>query len=94
MSNIHFRIDETTKRLAMQAAERKNTDLTKLVRQRVEQLAAEEQEMQSMEQDRWLENAIAEAFEYHENQITHFISDDEMKTRMDVLKAKALKGDL
>jgi len=94
MPNIHFRIDETTKRLAMQAAERKNTDLTKLVRQRVEQLAAEEQEMQSMEQDRWLENAIAEAFDYHDKQATHFISDDEMKTRMEALKAKALKGDL
>lgn len=94
MSNINFRIDETIKRLAMQAAERKNTDLTKLIRQRVEQLAAEELELQNMEQNRWLENAINQAFEYYENETTHFISNDEMKMRMEALKARALKGEL
>ncbi len=32
MDTIHFRIDEETKRLAMQAAKRHQTDLTKLMR--------------------------------------------------------------
>lgn len=32
MDTIHFRIDEETKRLAMQAAKRHQTGLTKLMR--------------------------------------------------------------
>ncbi|EKY6621802.1 damage-inducible protein J, partial [Escherichia coli] len=46
-STIHFRIDEETKRLAMQAAERQQMSLTELMRQRAEELAAEERRYQS-----------------------------------------------
>ncbi|EYU14644.1 hypothetical protein [Photorhabdus aegyptia] len=48
METIRFRIDEETKRLAMLAAKRHQTDLTKLMRQKAEELANEEREYQKI----------------------------------------------
>lgn len=94
MPTIHFRIDETTKRLAMQAAERLNISLTELMRQRAEQLAAEERAYQAASHERWLEAQIAEAFERYDGGETTFISDEEAKNHMDRLKTLAAKGEL
>lgn len=94
MGTIHFRIDEETKRLAMQAAERKRMTLTELMRQRAEELAAEELQMESSAQDAWLEQEIQQAFSRYEAKETDFISNDEMTSRMDALKAKAARGTL
>ncbi|KGT89486.1 damage-inducible protein J [Erwinia typographi] len=94
MSTIHFRIDEEIKRLAMQAAERKRMTLTELMRQRAEELAAEELKMQGSAQDEWLEQEIQQAFTRYDAGKTVFISDDEMTDSMDELKAKAARGEL
>ena len=94
MPTIHFRIDEATKRLAMQAAERLNISLTELMRQRAEQLAAEEQAYQAESHERWLEAQIAEAFERYDGGETQFVSDAEANNPMDRLKTPAAKGEL
>lgn len=94
MSTIHFRIDEETKRLAMQAAERKKMSLTEIMRQRAEELAAEERQYQDGEHDAWLEQQIAAAFSRYDAGEGNFISDDEMNHHMDELKAQAARGSL
>ncbi|ROP48908.1 hypothetical protein EDF81_4651 [Enterobacter sp. BIGb0383] len=94
MSTIHFRIDEETKRLAMQAAERQKISLTEIMRQRAEELAAEERQYQSGEHDVWLEQEIALAFSRYDAGESQFISDDEMNSHMDKLKAQAARGKL
>lgn len=94
MSTIHFRIDEETKRLAMQAAERKKMSLTEIMRQRAEELAAEERQYQDGEHDAWLEQQIAAAFSRYDAGEGHFISVDEMNHHMDELKAQAARGRL
>ncbi len=93
-STIHFRIDEETKRLAMQAAERHNMSLTELMRQRAEELAAEELRHQSNEHDGWLEEQIAQAFSRHDAGESEYISNEEMESRMNTLKQQALRGKL
>lgn len=92
MSTIHFRIDEETKRLAMQAAERQRMSLTEAMRQRAEELAAEERQYQSSEHEGWLEQQIAEAFGRYDDGEGEFISDKEMNIRMDNLKQQAPRG--
>ncbi|QGX91131.1 damage-inducible protein J [Tatumella sp. TA1] len=87
MSTIHFRIDDETKRLAMQAAERQKMSLTELMRQRAEELAAEERQYQDNEHDAWLEQQIAVAFSRYDAGESQFISDEEMSSHMDELKA-------
>ena len=94
MSTIHFRIDDETKRLAMQAAERQKMSLTEIMRQRAEELAAEERQYQEGEHDVWLEQQITAAFSRHDAGESHFISDDEMTRHMDTLKAQAARGRL
>lgn len=94
MSTIHFRIDEETKRLAMQAAERQKMSLTEVMRQRAEELAAEEQRYQHGEHDAWLEQQITLAFSRYDAGEGEFISDDEMNNRMDALKMQAARGGL
>ncbi|MTD29006.1 damage-inducible protein J [Erwinia sorbitola] len=94
MSTIHFRIDDETKRLAMQAAERQKTSLTEIMRQRAEELAAEERQYQDGEHDAWLEQQITAAFSRYDAGEASFISDDEMSSRMDELKAQAARGRL
>lgn len=94
MSTIHFRIDEETKRLAMQAAERQKISLTEIMRRRAEELAAEERQYQSGEHDVWLEQEIALAFSRYDAGESQFISDDEMNSHMDKLKAQAARGKL
>ena len=94
MSTIHFRIDDETKRLAMQAAERQKMSLTEIMRQRAEELAAEERRYQDGEHDAWLEQQIAAAFSRYDAGEVSFISDDEMTRRMDDLKAQAVLGGL
>ena len=92
MSTIHFRIDEEVKRLAMQAAERQKMSLTEAMRQRAEELAAEERQYQDGEHDAWLEQQIAAAFSHYDAGEGEFISNDEMNVRMDELKAQAARG--
>ncbi len=94
MSTIHFRIDEETKRLAMQAAERQKTSLTEVMRQRAEELAAEERRYQNSEHEGWLEQQIMAAFSRYDCGKSDFISNDEMENHMDELKAKATRGEL
>lgn len=93
-STIHFRIDEETKRLAMQAAERQQMSLTELMRQRAEELAAEERRHQNSEHEGWLEAQIAQAFSRHDAGEGEYISNDEMENRMQALKQRATRGTL
>lgn len=94
MSTIHFRIDEEIKRLAMKAAERQSMSLTEVMRQRAEELAAEERCYQNSEHESWLEQQIMAAFERYESGEGDFISNDEMNNHMDELKAQAARGKL
>ncbi|RPH22319.1 damage-inducible protein J [Buttiauxella warmboldiae] len=93
-STIHFRIDEETKRLAMQAAERQQMSLTELMRQRAEELAAEERRYQSSEHEGWLEERIVQAFRRHDAGEGEYISNDDMESRMNTLKQQAMRGKL
>ncbi|MCE9885241.1 damage-inducible protein J [Obesumbacterium proteus] len=94
MSTIHFRIEEETKRLAMQAAERKKMTLTELVRERVEELAEEERQFQLAHADTALEVLIEQAFSDYDGGKMEFISDEKMNSEMDRLKALARQGKL
>lgn len=96
MSTIHFRIEEETKRLAMQAAERKKMTLTELVRERVEELAEEERQFQfaHADADAALEVLIEQAFSDYDGGKIEFISDEQMNSEMDRLKALARQGKL
>lgn len=94
MSTIHFRIEEETKRLAMQAAERKKMTLTELVRERVEELAEEERQFQLAHADTALEVLIEQAFSDYDGGKMEFISDEQMNSEMDRLKALARQGKL
>ncbi|EBI1835111.1 damage-inducible protein J [Salmonella enterica subsp. enterica] len=93
-STIHFRIDEETKRLAMKAAERQQMSLTELMRQRAEELAAEERRHQGNEHEGWLEEQIAQAFNRYDAGEGEYISHDEMENRMNTLKKQAMRGRL
>ncbi|MEL4014774.1 damage-inducible protein J [Dryocola clanedunensis] len=92
MPNINLRIDEVTKRLAMQAAKRRDTDLTKLVRERIEELADEELALQNCREELWLEQEIENAFSRYDAGKSTFISNDDMENRMANLKDKAMRG--
>lgn len=94
MSTIHFRIDEETKRLAMQAAERKKMSLTELVRERVEALADEERRFQLENANMELETLIEQAFSDHDSGKMEFISDEKMNSEMGSLKDLARQGKL
>ncbi|TNH08554.1 damage-inducible protein J [Testudinibacter sp. TR-2022] len=86
METIHFRIDAQTKQLAMQAAKRQQTDLTKLMRERAEQLAAEELEYQSNTHAYWLETQINEAIQRYESQQTYLFDADQSQQKMQQLR--------
>lgn len=92
MDTVHFRIDRETKRLAMQAAKRHQTDLTKLMRLKAEELAAEELEYQKNSQAYWLESEIEKAITHCESGKAVFIEHNESQKRMALLRAK-LYGD-
>ncbi|AJQ98095.1 MULTISPECIES: damage-inducible protein J [Hafnia] len=94
MSTIHFRIDEETKRLAMQAAERKKMSLTELVRERVEALADEERRFQLENANMELEALIEQAFSDYDSGKMEFISDEQMNSEMGSLKDLARQGKL
>ncbi|AMH16588.1 DNA-damage-inducible protein J [Hafnia paralvei ATCC 29927] len=94
MSTIHFRIDEETKRLAMQAAERKKMSLTELVRERVEALADEERRFQLENANMELETLIEQAFSDYDSGKMEFISDEQMNSEMGSLKDLARQGKL
>ncbi|CDL85803.1 damage-inducible protein J [Xenorhabdus cabanillasii] len=92
METIHFRIDQETKRLAMQAAKRHQTDLTKLMRQKAEELANEEREYQKNTHAYWLEAEIEKAIDRCENGAVYFIDDAESQRRMALLRNKLSRG--
>lgn len=94
MSTIHFRIDEETKRLAMQSAERKKMSLTELVRERVEALADEERRFQLENANMELETLIEQAFSDYDSGKMEFISDEQMNSEMGSLKDLARQGKL
>lgn len=94
MSTIHFRIDEETKRLAMQAAERKKMSLTELVRERVEALADEERRFQLENANMELEALIEQAFSDYDSGKMEFISDEQMNSEMGSLRDLARQGKL
>ena len=93
-STIHFRIDDETKRLAMQAAERVKLSLTELMRQRAVELADEERRHQSHEHDIWLEQQITQAFERHDSGNGEYIRHDDATSHMDKLRERAQQGKL
>ncbi|MGR6981603.1 hypothetical protein ACUHGC_09445 [Testudinibacter sp. P27/CKL/0425] len=93
METIHFRIDEKTKQLAMQAAKRQNTDLTKLMREKAEELAAQEREYQSNAHEYWLEAQIAEAIERYDGGQTQAINHSESQQRMRQLRQRLIEKD-
>ena len=93
-STIHFRIDEETKRLAMLAAERQQMSLTELMRQRAEELAAEELRFQNSDHEHWLEQQIAHAFNRHDCGEGEYLNNDEVTKRMDDLRQRAAQGKL
>lgn len=94
METVHFRIDEETKRLAMQAAKRHQTDLTKLMRLKAEELAAEEREYQKNAHTYWLENEIEKAITRYESGKSMFIGHDESQKRMALLRTQLCENDL
>lgn len=93
METIHFRIDEKTKQLAMQAAKRQNTDLTKLMREKAEELAAQEREYQSNSHEYWLEAQIAEAIECYDSGQTQAMNHSESQQRMQKLRQRLIEKD-
>ncbi|MBS0883578.1 damage-inducible protein J [Pantoea sp. JGM49] len=93
-STKHFRIDDETKRLAMQAAERVNLSLTELMRQRAVELADEERRHQNHEHDILLEQQITQAFERHDSDHGEYISHEEVTSHMDKLRERAQHGKL
>lgn len=93
-STIHFRIDEETKRLAMQAAERKQVSLTELMRQRAEELAEEELRFQNSGHEHWLEQQIAQAFSHHHAGEGEYLSHETVENHMHNLRQRAAKGKL
>lgn len=88
METVHFRIDEETKRLAMQAAKRHQTDLTKLMRQKAEELAEEEREYQQNSHAYWLEREINNAVNRCETGQSTFIGHEESLNRMAILRSQ------
>lgn len=93
METVHFRIDEETKRLAMQAAKRHQTDLTKLMRQKAEELADEEREYQQNSHAYWLEREIDKAVNRCESGQSTFIGYEESQNRMAILRAQLCGGE-
>ncbi|ADU72063.1 putative DNA-damage-inducible protein J (plasmid) [Pantoea sp. At-9b] len=93
-STIHFRIDDETKRLAMLAAERQQMSLTELMRQRAEELAAEELQFQNSDHEHWLEQQIAHAFNRHNSGEGEYLNNDEVTKHMDDLRQRAAQGKL
>ena len=83
-STIHFLIDDETRRLEMQAAER----------QQSEERATEERCYQSSEHESWPEEQITQAFSRHDAGEGEYISHDEMENRMNALKLRATRGSL
>ncbi|RJL23744.1 damage-inducible protein J [Pectobacterium polaris] len=94
MSTIHFRIDEETKQLAMQAADRHQVSLMELMWQRAEELAEEERQYQRNTGDEWLEAQIQEAFSRYDAGEGEFVSNEDVSQRMDTLKARVARGEL
>lgn len=93
MDTVHFRIDGETKRLAMQAAKRHQTDLTKLMRLKAEELAEEEREYQKNSHIYWLESEIEKAIAHSESDQAVFIEHNESQKRMKLLRKKLCGGD-
>lgn len=93
MDTVHFRIDSETKRLAMRAAKRHQTDLTKLMRLKAEELAAEELEYQKNSHNYWLESEIEKAIIHSESGQAVFIENNESQNRMALLRTKLCGGD-
>lgn len=93
MDTIHFRIDSETKRLAMRAAKRHQTDLTKLMRLRAEELAAEEREYEKQSHDRWLALEIEKALARSESGKAVFITHQESQDRIAQLRARLCGGE-
>lgn len=90
METIHFRIDAQTKQLAMQAAKRQQTDLTKLMRERAEELAAEEQAYQANSHAHWLEAQINEAIQRYESKQTQLFDQAESQQKMQQLRRQLI----
>lgn len=92
MDTVHFRIDSETKRLAMRAAKRQQTDLTKLMRLKAEELAAEEREYQKNSHAYWLESEIEKAITHSESGQAIFIEHNESQNRIALLRTKLCGG--
>ena len=84
-TRVQFRIDESVKSLAMLAAARRKTTITDACRQVVEELAAEQRELES--HDNWLKCQVDAAFEKLDSGEAKFMSNDNAKTALEKRKA-------
>lgn len=89
-SRIQFRINEETKRLAQQSADRRGVTLSDACRKFTEELAEEQLQVESQEQ--WLRQEVENAFAKLDSGRTEFFTQTEakqlMQKRKEAIRAK------
>lgn len=89
-TRIQFRVNEETKRLAQQSADRKGVTLSDACRKFTEELAEEQLQVESQEQ--WLRHEVENAFAKLDSGRTEFFTQAEarqlMQKRKEAIKAK------
>jgi len=85
-ARIQFRIDDETKRLAQQSADRRGVTLSDACRKFAEELADEQRDVES--QSQWLKNEVNAAFSKLDSGKAEFISHSSAKIFMDKRKAE------
>ncbi|MFS6804477.1 type II toxin-antitoxin system RelB/DinJ family antitoxin [Edwardsiella tarda] len=79
-TRIQFRIEKETKKLAMQALERKGISLSDALRKFINKLAAGEKTM--TKEDTWLKEQIEDTFKNIESGDVRYYSEDEANKSM------------
>lgn len=90
-TRIQFRIDEETKRLAQQMAEKQGRTLSNACRELTEQLA--DAQRKSLAQDNWLTEQVNQAFAKLESDNASFLDHQTAKARMAKRKASIRNRD-
>ena len=85
-TRIQFRIDEETKRLAQQMAEKQGRTLSDACRELTEQLA--DAQRKSLAHDEWLTKQVNQAFDKLESGDASFVDHQTAKARMAEFKNK------
>ncbi len=93
-TRIQFRVDESIKKLAQSAAERRGATLSDECRKLTESLALEQRAIE--EQESWLNAEINKAYERFEAGLSEFVSDDEaddiMYAKKQMIRARFVKS--